>query len=155
MKRNVNTLIKYLFLIVAAFVSIFPFYWMIAGATNTSNQIAAGKLTLGNQLITNLQQLFSNYNVSLIMWNSIKISVITVLFSLLITSLAAFGFEKFRTRSSEMIYSLFLLCMMIPLAALVIPLFKMMSGLHLVNQHIAVILPLVNNLFLIFFFRQN
>lgn len=69
MKRNVNTLIKYLFLIVAAFVSIFPFYWMIAGATNTSNQIAAGKLTLGNQLITNLQQLFSNYNVSLIMWN--------------------------------------------------------------------------------------
>ena len=54
-----------------------------------------------------------------------------------------------------MIYSLFLLCMMIPLAALVIPLFKMMSGLHLVNQHIAVILPLVNNLFLIFFFRQN
>lgn len=155
MKRNVNTLIKYLFLIVTAFVSIFPFYWMIAGATNTSNQIAAGKLTLGNQLITNLQQLFSNYNVSLIMWNSIKISVITVLFSLLITSLAAFGFEKFRTRSSEMIYSLFLLCMMIPLAALVIPLFKMMSGLHLVNQHIAVILPLVNNLFLIFFFRQN
>ena len=44
---------------------------------------------------------------------------------------------------------------MIPLAALVIPLFKMMSGLHLVNQHIAVILPLVNNLFPDFFFRQN
>ena len=106
MKRNVNTLIKYLF--DRSGIRLYlSFLLDDRGATNTSNQIAAGKLTLGNQLITNLQQLFSNYNVSLIMWNSIKISVITVLFSLLITSLAAFGFEKFRTRSSEMIYSLF------------------------------------------------
>ena len=155
MKRNVNTLIKYLFLIVAAFVSIFPFYWMIAESDEYIESDCCWKTHTRKSADHEPQQLFSNYNVSLIMWNSIKISVITVLFSLLITSLAAFGFEKFRTRSSEMIYSLFLLCMMIPLAALVIPLFKMMSGLHLVNQHIAVILPLVNNLFLIFFFRQN
>lgn len=155
MRKKSFAFLKYLFLLLAAFISIFPFYWMIAGATNTSNQIAAGKLTLGNQLIYNLQQLFAGYNIPLIMWNSVKIALITVVFSLLITSLAAFGFEKFQTPLSEWIYSVFLLCMMIPLAALVIPLFKMMSGLNLVNQHWAVILPLVNNLFLIFFFRQS
>ncbi|MEG0268037.1 MAG: carbohydrate ABC transporter permease [Carnobacterium sp.] len=71
------------------------------------------------------------------------------------TSLAAFGFEKFKTKKSEVIYALFLLFMMIPFAALVIPLFRMMAGLQLVNQHAAVILPSVSNLFLIFFFRQS
>lgn len=155
MKNKTLAFLKYVFLIVCSFISIFPFYWMIAGATNTTNQIAEGKLTIGNQLWINLKQLFAAYNIPLIMWNSLKIAIVTVVLSLVITSLAAFGFEKFKTRTSELIYSFVLLFMMIPLAALVIPLFKMMAGLHLVNQHLAIILPMVNNLFLIFFFRQS
>lgn len=87
--------------------------------------------------------------------DSLKVSIVTVLLSLLVTSLAAFGFEKFKTRKSEVIYALFLLFMMIPFAALVIPLFRMMAGLQLINQHVAVILPSASNLFLIFFFRQS
>ncbi|WP_233619002.1 MULTISPECIES: carbohydrate ABC transporter permease [unclassified Enterococcus] len=155
MKVTLSGCIKYGFLLIVSFFSIFPFYWMMVGSTNTANQVAEGKLTFGNQLASNFQVLFSNYDIPLIMWNSIKVSLITVLVSLLVTSLAAFGFEKFRTRASEGIYAVFLLCMMVPLATLVIPLFKMMAGMQLVNQHVAVILPLVNNLFLIFFFRQN
>lgn len=155
MKKKAGMTFKYIILIFFSFISIFPFYWMIAGATNTTNQIAEGKLTMGNQLWVNLQQLFAQYDIPLIMGNSLKISLVTVFFSLLITSLAAFGFEKFKTKQSEIIYTVILLFMMIPLAALIIPLFKMMAGLRLINQHIAIILPLVNNLFLIFFFRQS
>ncbi|ALV21993.1 MULTISPECIES: carbohydrate ABC transporter permease [Carnobacterium] len=155
MKSKILTPLKYLFLIICSIISIFPFYWMVAGATNTSNQIAEGKITLGNQFLVNLKSLFEGYNIPLIMWNSIKVTLITVVLSLLVTSLAAFGFEKFKTRKSEIIYSIFLLFMMIPFAALVIPLFKMMAGFHLVNQHLALILPSVSNLFLIFFFRQS
>ena len=153
--KKLTSVLKYAFLIISSFISIFPFYWMIAGATNTTNQIAEGKLTFGNQLWVNLQGLLGAYNIPLIMWNSLKISSITVVFSLLVTSLAAFGFEKFKTKTSEWIYTVILLFMMIPLAALVIPLFKIMAGLQLVNQHLAIILPAVNNLFLIFFFRQS
>lgn len=100
---------------------------MIGGATNTTNQIAQGKLTFGNQLWVNLQGLFSAYDIPLIMRNSLEISGITVI----------------------------LLFMMIQLAALVIPLFRIMAGLQLVNEHLAIILPAINNLFLIFFFRQS
>ncbi|MGX7395507.1 carbohydrate ABC transporter permease [Carnobacterium mobile] len=155
MKTKLLDTARYLLLIVFSFISIFPFYWMVAGATNTSNQIAEGKITFGTHLIQNISDLFNGYNVSLIMWNSLKISFVTVVLSLLVTSLAAFGFEKFKTKKSEIIYALFLLFMMIPFAALVIPLFRMMAGFHLVNQHIAIILPAVSNLFLIFFFRQS
>ena len=92
MKVTLSGCIKYGFLLIVSFFSIFPFYWMMVGSTNTANQVAEGKLTFGNQLASNFQVLFSNYDIPLIMWNSIKISLITVLVSLLVTSLAAFGF---------------------------------------------------------------
>lgn len=155
MRKYSLILLKYVTLVFISFISVFPFYWMIVSTTNTTNQIAAGKLTIGDQLINNIEQLFSAYDIPLIMWNSLKITVISVVLSLVVTSLAAFGFEKFQTRLSEWIYSIFLIFMMVPLAGLVIPLFKMMSGFNLVNNHFSIILPYINNLFLIFFFRQN
>lgn len=155
MKRKALTFVKYAFLIGATFVSVFPFYWMIAGSTNTSNDIAAGKLTLGTHFIENWQNLFANYDIVRIMGNSLKVSLITVALSLIVTSLAGFGFEKFRSRRSEIIYSILLLFVMIPFAALVVPLFRMMAGFQLVNTHAAIILPFVSNIFLIFLFRQS
>ena len=155
MRSKALSFLKYTFLILCSFVSIFPFYWMIAGATNTSNQIAEGKLSIGSNLLKNLSDLLEGYNIPLIMWNSLKVSLITAVLSLIVTSMAAFGFEKFTTRKSEIIYSILLLFMMIPFATLVIPLFKMMAGLDLINQHLAIILPSVSNIFLVFFFRQS
>lgn len=65
--------------------------------------------------------LFHKYKVVEALSNSIKIALITVVFSLLATSLAAYGFEKFRTKWSERIYSIYLLAMMIPFSAMMIP----------------------------------
>lgn len=154
-KQWLLSLAKYLLLSIAAFISIFPFYWMVAGATNTSNAIAQGNLMPGNFLFTNLKNLFATYDIPRIMFNSFKIAVVSVGVNLTITSMAAFGFEKFKTKWSERIYSIFLISMMIPFSALMIPLFKMMAGLHLVNTHLAVIMPTMASTFLIFFFRQN
>lgn len=155
MKTKFLRLLKYFFLSIVSFISIFPFYWMVAGATNTSNEIAQGKMSPGSHLIENFTNLFAAYDIPQVMWNSIKISAIVVVASLLVTSLAAYGFEKYQTRVSEIIYSLFLITMMIPLASLAIPLFRQMAGLQLVNTHAAIILPSITNLFLVFFFRQN
>lgn len=128
---------------------------MVAGATNTSNEIASGKLTFGSNLVENWQNLSTNYPIGQIMWNSIKVSVVTVILSVLVTSLAGYGFEKFRTRKSEVIYSILLLFMMIPFAALTIPLFRLLAGVRLINTHIAIIMPFISYIFLIFLFRQS
>jgi lactose/L-arabinose transport system permease protein len=146
--------ITYLVLTAAAVVSIFPFYWMLVGATNDSNSIAVGKMTFGGELLVNLNKLFQSANIVQILFNSFKISITTVVISLVITSMAAYGFEKFKTPTTEKIYTIFLVSMMIPFATLMIPLFKMMVGFKLINSHIAIILPTMASTFLIFFFRQ-
>jgi len=153
-KRLLVNFITYLVLLLAALVSVFPFYWMIVGATNNSNAIATGKMTFGGELLVNLNKLLQSANIAQVLFNSFKISLITVVVSLIITSAAAYGFEKFKTPITEKIYTIFLLSMMIPFATLMIPLFKMMVSFKLINTHLAIILPTMASTFLIFFFRQ-
>ena len=45
--------------------------------------------------------------------------------------------------------------MMIPQTSLVIPLYKMMADMKLVNSHLSIILPAIGSIFLLFFFRQS
>ncbi len=147
--------VKYLFLAVAAAISIFPFVWIFIGSTNTSADITMGKMTIGNNLVQNWENLNKNGELLTVFLNTAKITVITAVLSILICSLAGFGFEKYRSRGTEIVYALFLLSMMIPFAAQMIPLFKMMNAFNLIDNHLAIILPNISMPFLIFFFRQN
>ena len=54
---------KYVFLCIASFLSIFPFLWMIVGATNASVDITSGRMIPGNQLLTNIHTLFTTTNI--------------------------------------------------------------------------------------------
>jgi len=145
----------YLFLIIVSIISVFPFFWMIVGMTNTSVDINRGKLTFGNALLENFRNLFQNYNMWQIILNSFKISFFVVLGALIVSSLAAYGFEFCPSKSRERFYAILLLTMMIPFAALMVPLFRMMSNLNLLDNHWGVILPMIPSVFLLFFFRQN
>ncbi len=139
----------------AALISIFPFFWMLSGATNTTGDIIRGKATFGSALGENTAKLFASVNVPLILWNSAKIAVVATIVTLVISSLAGYGFETFRSRRRERVYGLLLLTLMIPFAALMIPLFVMMARAGLINTHTAVILPGLASAFIIFYFRQN
>ena len=55
----------------------------------------------------------------------------------------------------DSIFNSLLLVMMIPFAALMIPLFKLVVKFGIYDTHLALILPLSANIFLIFFFRQS
>ncbi|ACK41799.1 MULTISPECIES: carbohydrate ABC transporter permease [Dictyoglomus] len=156
MKRlKTSTIFTYLFLIIVSFISLFPFIWMIIGTTNKSVDILRGKFTFGNNLLENFQNLLASYNLGKILINSLKISLIVTVGALLISSLAAYGFEIYASNIREKIYSIILGTLMIPFAALMVPLFKLMTSFNLIDSHWGVILPMLSSVFLIFFFRQN
>ena len=53
----------YLFLGVMAFVSLFPFAWMVISATNASVDVTKGKFTLGTAFLDNLSKLNKSFDV--------------------------------------------------------------------------------------------
>ncbi len=152
---KIKKIMSYMFLSIFSFVSVFPFAWMIIGATNTSSDVTKGKLTFGNQFFVNFKNLTDLVELPTVLWNSAKIAVLTTLLALLICSLAGYGFEIFRSKVRDRVFAIVLLSMMIPFSALMIPLFRMFSSLGLINTEIAVIIPGISTAFLIFFFRQN
>lgn len=154
-KKKVYRGLIYVILIITAFVAIFPCYWMFASAFNSTEEIISGRILPSGHLMENMRNLFETYQIWNGLWNSAKIAVITVGLSLLITSLGAYGFEKFKTPISEKFYMIFLLGMMVPFTALIVPLYRMMAKIGLSNTHWAVILPAIGSIFLLFFFRQS
>jgi lactose/L-arabinose transport system permease protein len=128
---------------------------MIVGSTNSSIDILSGKMTFGKHLIENGRTLFEKYNMAQIFINSFKISIISVICILFVTSMAAYGFEMYRSRLKEKVYGFFMLTMMVPFATLMIPLFQIIVKMKLINTHFAIIIVSTASVFMIFFFRQS
>lgn len=155
LSEKIRSVAIYGFLGLMALLSLFPFLWMMISASNVSNEISKGRMMFGTALVENYAKFAATYDVGLIFFNSMKIALLASFFTLLVASLAGYGFEVFRSVIRERIYRGVLLSMMIPFAALMIPMFILMATLDLIDTHLAVILPTIASAYLIFYFRQS
>ena len=145
---------SYVFLTFAAVASVFPLYFMVVSATNTSNDVLASRLLPGTHLLENFRTLLEATALGTALWYSAIIAVGTTILALLVTSIAGYGFEVFHTKAKDRFMGFLLLAIMIPFAATMIPLFRMFADLGLVNSWIAVVLPAISTPFLVLLFRQ-
>ena len=139
----------------AAFLSIFPFLWMITGATNTAVDITGGRFWPGSNLMANVSTFFQMVDAPRVFFNSFFVAISGTALTLLVSSLAGYGFEIFRSKARDRVFAGLLLMLSIPFAAMMIPLFVMFSGAGLMNSYIAMIAPGIASIFMIFYFRQN
>ncbi|CAI9399893.1 MULTISPECIES: carbohydrate ABC transporter permease [Aestuariimicrobium] len=146
---------KYVFLALAALCSLFPLYFMVVSATNTSADVIGSRLTPGGALMDNISKLTTQQNVGAAMGQSTIYAVSSALLSLLVCSIAGYGFEIYHSKHKDRLMGLLLLTMMIPFAATMIPLFRMFANLNMVSTLPAVVLPTIATPFLILLFRQS
>ncbi|MEH7235811.1 carbohydrate ABC transporter permease [Bacillus sp. JJ1562] len=147
----------YLLLLIGIVISIFPFYWMLVGATNHTSSMYANPpiLSFGDQFLTNFTNLNESINIWRVLFNSLFVSGVYVILALMVSTMAAYALAKFNFKGNKLIFTMFLLSMMIPYQALLIPQFRMMADYGLLNTYLALILPTVCTPFAIFLMRQN
>ena len=159
--KNIKRLISYLILITATIISVFPFFWMIVSATNKSVDVTKGKLLPGTHLVENFKNLLETIDLVPALMNSAKISITTTILASFISSLAGYGFEIYRSKAKDFVFNILLTSMMIPFAALMVPLFQMFGMISEsmpffgIDTLSAAVLPSLTTAFLIFFFRQS
>lgn len=146
--------ISYIILILASFLSAFPLYYMLCGATNTSIDVVRERLIPGGYLVENFKTLVGMQNLKLAMFNSFRNAIIITFVALLVCSIAGYGFEIYHDKGKDILMSILLLAMMLPFVAIMIPLFKMFTSWGLVNTWIALALPSISTPFMIMLFRQ-
>ena len=124
----------YLILSIASIVSVFPLYYMFCASTNKSVDVIAGKLIPGTYLIENYKALIANQNLGLALWNSFRNATVLTVLCLLICSIAGYGFEIYHDKGKDVVFTILLTAMMIPFAAIMIPMFRMFSTLKMVTM---------------------
>ena len=163
-KRKTLSVLQYVILIILSIISIFPFYWMIVAATNKSVDVSKGTLMIGGHLVENFKSLMaSDLNYFQAFKNSLVIAVITTTLAMIISSAAGYAFEIYKSKARDRVFSVILVSMMIPFAALMIPLFQLFGNFNNIpvlnilgiNTPGSVIIIALATAFLIFFFRQN
>ena len=158
---KLNRIMIYGFLIIVSIISLFPFLWMIVSATNKSVDVTKGRLLPGSNFLENMRTLLDTTDLVSALMNSAKISIATTILSLIIASLAGYGFEIYRSKAKDAVFNILLLSMMVPFAALMVPLFRMFGKVSQVfpvigiDTLMSVVLPTMTTAFLIFFFRQS
>ena len=128
---------------------------MFAAATNRSVDVSRGRLLPGGELINNFRGLIAQYNLSGAMVNSFKYAIALTVLALFICSLAGYGFEIYHSKAKDRVMSVLLLAMMVPFAAIMIPLYRLFADLGFLNSAMGFILPTISTPFLIMLFRQS
>ncbi len=133
--------------LLACLLTIFvvvPFSWAFLSALKSNQDLAFNPLGLPEVWHwENLIEAWTRGHFGAYFWNSVAVSVPTVLLVLVLATPAAYGFSQFRFRGQQVLISIFLIGLTIPLSILVIPLFYDLQTLKLFNTYWALILPQV------------
>lgn len=164
MKTRIARFFMYLFLIIASIISVFPLYWMIIASTNKSVDVTKGTLVPGTHFTENLKSVLeSDLGFLNAFKNSLVIALLTTTIAMLISSAAGYAFGVYKSKPKKAAFNIILLSMMVPFAALMVPLFRLFSSFSRIpvlkyvalNTSGSVVIIAVATAFLIFFFRQN
>jgi arabinosaccharide transport system permease protein len=152
----------YLSLAVLVFICLLylaPFFFMVITSFKPGQEMLRKGLTLEIDFdimtLNNYRILFFEDNRYLSWFkNSLIITAIYTSFSVFFSSLVGYGLAVYKFRGRRFLFLLVLLVMMVPLEILLLPLYRLMIELKLMNTYLGVVLPFAVSPFAIFFFRQ-
>jgi len=154
--RTRGRLVAHVLLVIGVLISMFPFYWMVVIATNSSATIFAfpPRLVPGDRLGANLRTVFTTTDFGGAFLNTAVVAVTTTVLVLFFDSLAAFAFAKFDFPGKRALFVVLLVTFLIPAQLALVPQFVIMAHLGWVGSLKALIVPGMVNAFGIFWMRQ-
>jgi multiple sugar transport system permease protein len=148
---------KLLLLAMCAYFLV-PVWWLVVASTKNAEGLFAGTGALwfdGFHFFGNLRTLFTFNNGEYLRWlgNSVLYAFAGGVGCTVVSVLAGYGFAKYRFRGRTIVFALVLGSVMVPLTALVIPTFVLMSNVGLVDTIWAIILPSLLSPFAVYLMR--
>ncbi len=148
--------LTYVLLTLTTLVFVAPFYYMIVAASRPMAEMnrTPPPLLPGPDLWSNIVKALESQDIGTALVNSVIVSGIITVSTVLFCTLAGFAFAKLRFRGRNQLFALALGTMMIPPSLGVVPLYALMASLGLAGELSSVILPSLVAAFGVFFMRQ-
>ena len=140
---KVSNLIPLILVVILAAIYFFPIVLMLATAVKTNDQAFNTALGLWPKTfhLENFRTVFEIMPFGRYAFNSLYVSVLSVLGIIISCPMVAYSLSKIRWAGKEMVFSLTTACMMIPYTVTMVPLYRMWSRAGLVGTFWPLILP--------------
>ncbi|NOW05552.1 carbohydrate ABC transporter permease [Clostridium beijerinckii] len=163
MRKQNNKFIQYIVLILLAVFFMFPLIWMIVSSFKNDSQIFSDISSIKAFVLPTFNSnYFYNYSDCLkqlpilkSMINSFFYIGVIIIFSLIVNSLAGYGFARLDFPGKKILFTILLSLMIIPAQTVMLPLFSIVYKLGWINSYLGLIVPAIANPFYIFLFRQT
>src|SRR5690242_20463381 len=141
-ESRISKIITHVLLLLGLGASIFPFYWMIVMATNTTNDTfrVPPKLIFGTNLWVNITNVLQSIDFFQAFFNTVLVSSVVTVLVLLFCSMAGFTFAKIDFPAKNTLFVILIGTLLLPTSGSVVALFVMMANLHWTGTFLPVII---------------
>lgn len=144
MKKKIGKLIFAIVILFLLFIQIYPILWLFMASIKPAVELSAAPFALPeNPSFVNFIKIFEDGKIGLYMWNSIKVTAISLVLIVVLSATAGFALSKFDFRVTKKIYGFFTFGIMIPVQITLIPLFIFYSKIGILNSAFSLVLPQV------------
>jgi multiple sugar transport system permease protein len=143
---NLESIVAMALLVLFTIYFLIPYFWLIVSSTKDAGDLFGtfGFWFAPNfNLWSNLQQLFTYQDGVFLRWllNTLLYAGVGAVVGTWLSSMAGYALAKYIFRGRNLLFSLVLGSILVPVTALALPLYLMFSGVGLTNTYWAVLLP--------------
>ena len=141
MKRKRGGIVSQLLMILLVVVIIFPLYFMTANSFKTHEEYVNNMAGLPQTFtVQNFVEAFRGKPFGQWFMNSLILTVAAVFITGIIALLAGYAFAKMRFKGKKVLFNMIVPLMSVPPVVMIIPQFRIIKILGLVNTRVSVIL---------------
>jgi len=135
---------------------LFPLLWALSTALRPEHETVSAVFHWLPQTWTldAFAKTLSAGNMPRWLFNSALVALLVTLVTMAISLMAAYAFSQLRFRGRALLFGLAMLAFLLPFEALLVPLFRTMHGLGLINSYAGLVLPQVVSPVVIYVFKQ-
>lgn len=136
-------LISYLFLCLVGILLASPFVFMISIALSSDSTVIKASYTFIPKEYNwdNFVKVFTKFDLGTFLKNSVIITLLSVIGTVLSSSMVAYGFARLKARGSQFLFVVMLSTLMIPVEVTMLPQFIIFKELHWINTLYPLIVP--------------
>lgn len=157
MSRDIKKVTLHILLLLFAAAAVVPIPLMFVNSFKTGSELAKNAWGIPSfWTFSNYTSLVS-FNSGILVrtfFNSVFVSVVYTMLTLIVSSLAAFAFSKYSFRGKNVIFIFLLATMMIPVEITIPAIYLMFSKVHMLNTYSVQIFPGIANVFCLFMLKQ-
>lgn len=153
---STTSVMRTVLLTVISLIILAPVVWFFLASFKDLTELGARppKILPEVWAFSNYTEAFKMYNYMRYFMNSVIVTTVATLLTLLINSMAAYAFAKYNFRGRDGFFVLTLAMIMIPLQVILIPIYLVVSSMGMVNTYWGMIIPAAATPTGVFIIRQ-